>query len=104
MLLRYAAPAAFLLVVTVVALAARGGLRADDRPAKAQPAVKRAHASSIATRRAKPEPPKRWYVIQSGDTLGAIAGRFDTSVDTLLRLNPGVVPTALATGSQLRVR
>jgi LysM repeat protein len=102
-LLRYAAPAAFLLVVTVVALAARSGLRSEGQPAKAQPAVKRAEASSTATR-AKRAPPKRWYVIQSGDTLGAIAARYGTTVDGLLRLNPGVVPTTLAPGTQLRIR
>ena len=66
-------------------------------------AAKRAAASSTATR-AKPAPPKRWYVIQTGDTLGAIAARYGTTVDSLLRLNPGVVPTALATGTQLRIR
>jgi LysM repeat protein len=102
-LLRYAAPAVFLLVVTVVALAVRSGLGSDGRPAKAQPAVKRAQASSVAAR-AKPAPPKRWYVIQSGDTLGAIAARYGTTVDSLLRLNPGVVPTALTPGTQVRIR
>jgi LysM repeat protein len=99
---RYVAPAGFLLVVTLVALAVRGGLRSDAPPAKALPA-KRAEASSTATR-AKPAPPKRWYVIQSGDTLGAIAARYGTTVGSLLRLNPGVVPTALTPGTQLRIR
>ena len=102
MLVRYAAPAAFLLVVTVVVLAVRSEVRSDAVPTKAPPAVKRAEASSTATR-AKPAPPKRWYVIQNGDTLGAIAARFGTTVDSLLRLNPGVVPTALAPGAHVRI-
>lgn len=102
MLVRYAAPAAFLLVVTVVLLAVRSEVRSDAVPTKAPPAVKRAEASSTATR-AKPAPPKRWYVIQNGDTLGAIAARFGTTVDSLLRLNPGVVPTALAPGAHVRI-
>ena len=102
MLVRYAAPAAFLLVVTVVLLAVRSQVRSDAVPTKAPPAVKRAEASSTATR-AKPAPPKRWYVIQNGDTLGAIAARFGTTVDSLLRLNPGVVPTALAPGAHVRI-
>jgi LysM repeat protein len=100
---RYVAPAALLLAVTLLALALRGGLRSDAGPAKSQPAVKRAEASSAATR-AKASPPRRWYVIQSGDTLGAIAARYGTTVDLLLRLNPGVVPTALAPGAELRIR
>jgi LysM repeat protein len=101
-LARYVAPAAFLLVVTLLALGLRGGLR-SDAPATATPAVKRADASSTATRK-KPVPPKRWYVIQSGDTLGAIAARYSTTVDALLRLNPGVEPTALRPGEQVRIR
>lgn len=103
MLLRYAAPAAFLLVVTVILLAVRSGVRSDGAPTKAPTAVKRAEASSTATR-AKPAPAKRWYVIQNGDTLGAIAARFGTTVDSLLRLNPGVVPTALTPGAHVRIR
>jgi LysM repeat protein len=43
-------------------------------------------------------------VIQSGDTLGAIAARYGTTVDSLLRLNPDVVPTALTPGAQVRIR
>ena len=104
MLVRYAAPAAFLHVVTVVLHAVRSEVRSDAVPTKAPPAVKRAEASSTATRaKPKPAPPKRWYVIQNGDTLGAIAARFGTTVDSLLRLNPGVVPTALAPGAHVRI-
>ena len=102
MLVRYVAPAGFLLAVTLVALVLRGGLQSEAPPAKAHPA-RRAEVSSIATR-VKPAPPKRWYVIQSGDTLGAIAARFGTTVDSLLHLNPGVVPTALSPGSHVRIR
>jgi LysM repeat protein len=51
----------------------------------------------------KPASPKRWYLIQSGDTLGAIASQRGTSVAALLRLNPGVEPTALRPGERLRV-
>jgi peptidoglycan DL-endopeptidase CwlO len=102
-LVRYAAPAAFLLLVTVIVLGVRSGVRSDASPTKAPPAAKRAVASSTATG-AKPAPPKRWYVIQNGDTLGAIAARFGTTVDSLLRLNPGVVPTALTPGAHVRIR
>ncbi len=30
------------------------------------------------------------YIIQSGDTLYSISRRFDTTIDTLLRLNPWI--------------
>jgi LysM repeat protein len=42
--------------------------------------------------------------VRSGDTLGALAGRFGTSVQRLVALNPGVEPTALRVGQRLRVR
>ncbi|TMK77002.1 MAG: LysM peptidoglycan-binding domain-containing protein [Actinobacteria bacterium] len=45
----------------------------------------------------------RYYAVQPGDTLGRIAGRFRTTVERLLALNPGVQPTALHAGQRLRV-
>jgi LysM repeat protein len=102
-LLRYVAPAAFLIAVTGVALGIRGGLRSDVSPSAGPAVVARADASPTSVRR-KPAPAKRWYVIQSGDTFDAIATRFGTSVASLLRLNPGVEPTALRPGEQVRIR
>lgn len=100
---RYLAPAAFLLAVTGVVLLVRSTLRSDKPGAgtTSTPVVTRAAPS---TRRPRPAAPKRYYVVSSGDTLGAIASRFGTTVDELLRLNPGVEPTALRPGEQLRVR
>jgi LysM repeat protein len=43
-------------------------------------------------------------VIQSGDTLDAIAVRFATTVDQLLSLNPGTEPTTLRPGERLRIK
>jgi LysM repeat protein len=102
LLVRYVAPAVFLLAVTGVALAVRGSLRSDSPPARTTAAVTR-HGPKAATKR-KAGPPKRWYVIQSGDTLGAIAGRFGTTVTALLRLNPGIKPTALTPGAHVRIQ
>ncbi|HZO61516.1 MAG TPA: LysM domain-containing protein [Gaiellaceae bacterium] len=101
-LARYAAPAAFLLAVTGIVLAVRGSLRSDSGPDRSTPAITRPAPGAAARHRTVV--PKRWYVIQTGDTLGAIAGRFGTTVDRLLRLNPGVEPTALAPGTHLRIQ
>jgi LysM repeat protein len=102
-LARYAAPAAFLLAVTGVVLLVRSTLRSNE-PATA---ILRAPVTiKPATTPAAPRPVtlKRYYVISSGDTLGAIAAQFGTTVDELLRLNRGVQPNALRPGEQIRIR
>ena len=43
------------------------------------------------------------YTIRSGDTLSAIAARFNTSVARLLALNPGLNPSRLQVGAQILV-
>ena len=43
-------------------------------------------------------------MIQSGDTLDAIAAHFGTTVAVLLELNPGIEPTALHPGERVRVK
>jgi LysM repeat protein len=103
LLARWVAPVVFLLAVTGVVLVVRSGLRNDSSPAATT--TKR---PVIGARRPAPKPvpvtPRQWYVIQSGDTLGAIASRYATSVEALLRLNPGVEPTTLRPGERLRIK
>ncbi len=98
---RWLAPAAFLLAVTGVVLVVRSGLRSHGPTATTT-------APALVTTTAKASQPaavpKQWYVIQSGDTLGAIAARFGTSVEALLRLNPGIEPTTLRPGRRVRVK
>jgi LysM repeat protein len=92
----------FLLAVTGVVLAIRAGLRSDGAPAKTTPTVAKT-GTAPAARGRKPSPAKHYYVIHSGDTLGGIASQLGTTVAVLLRLNPGVEPTALRPGERLRV-
>jgi N-acetylmuramoyl-L-alanine amidase len=71
-------------------------------------------ATRQVTTRAKAKPalgpppsarvPAQYYVIQSGDTLDAIAVRFATTVGKLLSLNPGTEPTTLRPGDRLRIK
>jgi orotidine-5'-phosphate decarboxylase/LysM repeat protein len=68
----------------------RGG---TSRPATCKP---------VATQPAKPA--ARFYVVRTGDTLGAIAPRFDMTEAELVELNPGIEPTALRIGQKIRVR
>jgi len=99
---RYLAPALFLLAVTGIVLAVRGGFHSGGAPAQKAPTVAKARTVP-ADRGQSPSKPRRYYAIQSGDTLGSIASQRGTSVAVLLRLNPGVEPTALRPGERIRV-
>jgi hypothetical protein len=96
---RYAAPVAFLLAVTIAVLLVRSGLR-KDAPSVTGPTV------TVATTTAKPVPPRRrrYYRLRPGETLSDVAIRFDTSVEQLLALNPGIRPTNLTVGQRVRVK
>jgi LysM repeat protein len=108
---RYAAPAAFLLAVTVAVLLVRSGLENGDQAAP-PPTVTTAAATTEAppattetapttpTETAEPE----YYEIQSGDTLAVVAERYGTTVEQLLVLNPDVDPVALTVGERIRVK
>jgi LysM repeat protein len=102
-LARFVAPAAFLLAVTGVVLLVRSSLD-SNKPVSGTTTVAvttRTGTAPVTTRTAAP---KRYYVIASGDTLDAIATKFATSVDALERLNPGIEPTTLRPGEQIRIR
>ncbi len=96
---RYAVPFVVLALVTTGALAGRQALR-DDQP--------RARAETKPAQRAEPRvavkhAAAKFYIVESGDTLGSIAGQFETSVDRLMELNPAVDPRALRVGQRVRV-
>ncbi len=102
-LARFAAPAAFLLAVTFAVLIVRAGLRGEDAGETLTTNVQVTTVRPPTTTRATRRPPARFYVVQDGDTLGDVAERFDTTVERLLALNPGVEPTNLSVGRRLRV-
>lgn len=109
---RYAAPAAFLVAVTVALLLVRSGLENGE-----QAAPPPAPTTTVAT--TAEEPPtttteaaetttasgeQEFYEIQSGDTLAVVAERHGTTVEQLLVLNPDVDPVALTIGQRIRVK
>ena len=107
-LARYAAPAAFLLAVTIAVLLVRSGLRGGDSPTATGVSV--TTGSPVSTRTRTVKRPKRrraaarYYRVQSGDTYGSIAASEGTTVARLRALNPNVDPTALQTGQRIRVK
>jgi LysM repeat protein len=86
---RVAAPVAFLVAVTIAVLVVRSGLQADAPAARPSPAEPRAGAVTV--------------VVRSGDTLDAIARTNGTTVEAIVRLNPGIDPETLRVGQRVRV-
>jgi LysM repeat protein len=113
-LTRFGAPLAFLLGVTVAVLLIKAGLDSSDSESAAvstTPVTATTRATTTGpkliltgtTSTTTSTPGAQYYVIQSGDTLGAIAAKYDTTVDQLLTLNPDVDPNALHPGDRIRV-
>ena len=116
-LTRYGAPAAFLVAVTIAVLLVKAGLSGGDGSTTtvAASATTRPTTTGRTTTRLVLTTPSgattttttaqegEYYVIASGDTLGTIAEKYDTTVEELVRLNPGVDPTALRVGDRIRV-
>ena len=114
---RYGAPAAFLLAATIAVLLIKAGLDnsgastttaalATSAPTTTQPATTPKLVLTQSTPGTTTEtttPGAQYYVIQSGDTLGSVAAKYNTTVDELARLNPGIDPTALHIGQRIRV-
>ena len=98
---RYGAPAAFLLAVTIAVLLVRSGLQSD--PATVTTVATQTVATLPAT---TPVPVKRrrFYRLKAGETLSDVAITFDTTVEQLLALNPGIEPTNLIVGQRIRVK
>ena len=98
---RYGAPAAFLLAATIAVLLVRSGLRTD-----AAPVTTARTTTTVSTTTSTPVPPRRrrFYRLRAGETLSDVAIRFDTSVERLLALNPGIKPTNLVVGQRIRIK
>ena len=108
-LARYAAPAAFVLAVTVAALLVRAGFESSDSNSGGATTTlatttqaETTTAERTSTRTTTSEATS-YYTIQAGDTLDTIAAKYGTTVDALLTLNPDVDPHALSIGQTIRV-
>jgi peptidoglycan endopeptidase LytE len=95
---RVGAPMAFLLAATVAVLLVRQGLSEGTSPSTPTVRVTTtpSTSSTIGT-------VPRYYTIRPGDTLSLVAIRFETTVDRLVELNPGIDATNLTPGRRLRI-
>ena len=98
---RWAAPVAFLAAVTIGALVVHAGLQHGKHHATT-PTTTVASKTKKSHRHRRVHP--RRYTIQSGDTLASIAAKEGTTVAQLMKLNPGIDPTALPVGARIRVQ
>ena len=99
---RYGAPAAFLLAATVAVLLVRSGLQSDPAPATTGVLTQTLPTQTATT--AVPVKRRLFYRLRAGETLSDVAIKYDTTVEQLLALNPGIEPTNLIVGQRVRVK
>ena len=106
---RYAAPAAFLLAVTIAVLLIRSGINGGgSSTTTARGPV--THASTAATpppgttQRATTTLAGQFYTVESGDTFGSISAKTGVPIAQLEQLNPNVSSNSLQVGQKLRVK
>lgn len=108
-LARYAAPAAFLLGVTIAVLLIRSGLGGSGGTPQptlgpvTHPTTVQVSPTTV-TKHSTTTSGAQFYTVRRGDTFGAIAAAEGTTVSELERLNPGVSSNALQVGQKIRVK
>jgi LysM repeat protein len=107
-LAHYGAPVAFLIAATIAVLLIKAGLGGGSSKTTTGAEIPTATTTVATTTRRRTTTQStttaaRYYTIESGDTLGSVALKENTTVDALLRLNPGINPQALHVGQQIRV-
>ena len=119
-LTRYGAPAAFLAAVTIAVILIKAGLNGGSgstttvglpttstttpTTTTTKLVLTGPQGTTTTTTTETTTPGAEYYVVQSGDTLGSIAQKYNTTVDELTTLNPGIDPTALNIGQRVRVK
>jgi len=106
---RLLAPLAFFAAATILVVLVNSALDGGSEAANPAPPPPTAATETTVTG-TNPDgenvPPRQrqFHRIRSGDTLEAVANRYETTVDDLLRLNPNVEPNNLSPGQRIRVK
>ena len=107
---RYAAPAAFLLAVTIAVVLVRSGLESGHTTTGASPTVStprktvQTTTGKTGTRTTSVSGGKRFWTVRAGDTFGVISQQTGVPVATIQQLNPKVSSTSLFIGEKIRVK
>jgi LysM repeat protein len=96
---RYLAPIALVVTIAGSYLIVQHGT-SDHRSAAAG---QHPRSGGRGTARNRPQPAK-YYLVQPGDNLSAIAAKTRTSLSALEGLNPLLDPNSLQTGQRIRLR
>ena len=105
---RLLAPLAFFVAATVLVVVVHRALNANSAatptpsPNVSEPGTSVTQPET--TTKAENPAPRRFYRVRPGDTLDAIAARFNTSTDELIVLNPTIDPLSLTVGQRIRIR
>jgi LysM repeat protein len=98
---RYAAPAAFLLAVTIAVDLVRSGLEHGPTTTR----------TTTTTRSIPPSPQisttankREYWKVRAGDTFGVISSKTGVPVARIQRLNPKVTSTSLFIGEKVRIK
>ena len=92
---RYAAPAAFLLAVTIAVVLIRSGIN-SGKPQTSAAAPPVSTGSQVTKR--------RYWRVRAGDTFNVISSKTGVPVATIARLNPKASSTSLFIGEKIRIR
>ena len=108
---RYAAPAAFLLAVTLAVVLIRSGINSGKArtPVAAPTVPTRAHVTTTTAKKKKTTRTtkasgQRYWTVQAGDTFNVISSKTGVPVATIARLNPNASSTSLYIGEKIRIR
>lgn len=102
-MVRVLAPIAFLAAATLLVVLVQRALRDESGGAVTATTGETVVVTTETAETDGGQAERRFYRIKVGDTLESIAERFDTTVEELLQLNPGVDPLALTPGERIRV-
>jgi LysM repeat protein len=100
---RIAAPAAFFLAATILVVLIEKGFNGSSTDTGPTVLPTTSTPTTTPTTGTTTSSKKQVYRVRTGDTLESIAAKFDTTVDDLLALNPGIDPLALSPGQKIRV-
>ena len=92
---RYLAPIALVVTIGATYVVVHSGLAPKHRAVHSQ-------TGQGSGRRRRPG--ARFYVVQPGDSLTAIAAKTRVSLSQIEQLNPALDPNSLQTGQRLRLR